>query len=108
MSEYLGIEPLPFDPPKEETAEVCGKPGHNIITHCIEEPEHEGQHTYSPVPNDAVNMSDRLEEVMRMLTETCPNYRVGDFTMPKPKCCIFHRAAQTVMEAQEILKVMQQ
>jgi len=106
VSEYLGIKPLPFEPPKEEVAEVCGRPGHNIITHCVEEPEHKGFHSYAPVPDDAELMSDKLEEVMRMLTETCPSYRVGDFVTPRPTCCIFHRAAKTVMEAQEVLRVM--
>jgi len=107
VNEYLGIKPLPFEPPKEKLAyEPCARPGHNIITHCVEEKGHEGFHSYAPVPDDHEKMSDRLEEVMRMLTETCPSYRVGDFVTPRPTCCIFHRAAKTVMEAQAVLRVM--
>ena len=109
MNKYLGIKPLPLQPTSFKEAlgyEPCARPGHNIITHCIEEKGHEGCHTYSPVPDDAVNMSDRLEPVMRMLTETCPSYRVGDFVTPRAKCCPFHDAAKTVMDAQEVLRAM--
>ena len=100
MSEYLGIKPLPH------TAEVCGMPGHNLITHCVEPKGHEGFHTYSPVPDDDEKMSDRLEEVMRLMTTSCPDYTVGDFITARPTCCIYHRAAKTIMEAQEVLRVM--
>lgn len=106
MSNYLGIKPLPLDPPKEEVAEVCGRPGHNIITHCVEEPEHDGCHTYSPVPDDAELMSDKLEEVMRLMTTSCPDYTVGDFVTARPTCCIYHNAAKTIMDAQAVLRVM--
>ncbi len=105
MSEYLGIKPLPFEPTKDAAA-VCGRPGHNIITHCIEEPEHEGCHTYSPVPDDAELMSDRLEAVMRLMTTSCPDYVVGDFITPRPRCCGYHNAAKIIMDAQEVLRVM--
>ena len=103
MSEYLGIESLPFDPPRDE---VCGRPGHNIVTHCIEEPDHEGFHTYSPIPDDHEKMSDRLEEVMRLMTTSCPDYVVGDFVTARPKCCGYHNAAKIIMDAQEVLRVM--
>ena len=103
MSEYLGIKPLPFDPSRDE---VCGRPGHNIVMHCIEEPGHEGFHTYSPVPDDAERMSDKLEEVMRLMTTSCPDYVVGDFITPRPSCCGYHNAAKIIMDAQEILRVM--
>ena len=85
---------------------VCGRPGHNIITHCIEPKGHEGFHTYSPVPDDTVKMSDRLEAVMRLLTQSCPDYTVGDFVTARPKCCVYHGAATVVMAAQEALRVM--
>lgn len=107
MSDYLGIKPLPFEPPKREKKEVyelCARPGHNIITHCIEEEGHEGTHTYAPVPDDAEKPSDRLEQVMRLLVQTCPDYQVGDFVTPKPLCCIYHAAAATVTEVQETLR----
>ena len=107
MSEYVGIKPLPLplDLPKEK-AEVCGLPGHNIITHCVESPSHEGGHTYAPVPDDAVKMSDRLEPVMRLMTTSCPDYRVGDYVTPRPTCCPYHSAAKTIMDAQEVLRTM--
>ncbi len=111
MTDYLGIKPLPDKPPShDDTANyingVCARPGHNIITHCIEPKNHEGQHTYSPVPEDAESMSDRLEGVMRLLTTSCPDYMVADFTTPKPGCCAYHKAAKVVMETQEILRRM--
>ena len=109
MSDYLGIEPLPFNPPKleeKEGYEICARPGHNIITHCVDPKGHEGFHTYSPVPDDAVKMSDKLELVMRLMTTSCPDYTVGDFVTARPTCCIYHEAAKVIMDAQEILRVM--
>ena len=107
MSDYLGIEPLPFKPPKEELAyEPCARPGHNIITHCVDPKGHEGFHTYSPVPDDHELMSDKLESVMRLMTTSCPDYTVGDFMTPRPTCCIYHEAANVIMDAQEVLRVL--
>ena len=48
---------------------------------------------YAPVPRPDDPMSDRLEEVMRVLTQSCPEWQVGDFVTPRQKCCIFHDAA---------------
>ena len=87
-------------------SDPCAKPGYNIITHCVEEKGHEGFHTYSPVPDDDEKMSDRLEEVMRLMTTSCPDYTIGDFITARPKCCIYHAAAKTIMEAQAVLRVM--
>lgn len=106
MSEYLGIEPLGLDSYEPLCHDICARPGHNIITHCVEPRGHEGSHTYAPVPEDDVNMSDKLEAVMRVLTQSCPDYVVGDFVTPRPKCCIFHEAASVVMDAQKILRVV--
>ena len=82
----------------------CGKPGLNKVTHCVEPEGHEGFHIYAPVPRPDNPMSDRLEEVMRILTQTCPDWQVGDFKTPRPKCCLFHDAAATVKEAQALLR----
>ena len=88
---------------------VCGRPGNNITTHCVEPWGHDGYHTYAPVPDaEYEKMSDRLEEVMRILTQTCPDWQVGDFKTPRPKCCLFHDAANTVIEAQTILRMLRQ
>ena len=87
-------------------SELCARPGHNIITHCIDPKGHEGCHTYSPVPDDTELMSDKLEEVMRLMTTSCPDYTVGDFVTARPTCCIYHNAAKTIMDAQEVLRVM--
>ncbi len=109
MNKYLGIKPLPLQPTsfKEAMAyEPCARPGYNLITHCIEPKGHEGCHTYSPIPDDYEKISDRLEEVIRLMTTSCPDYTIGDFVTPRPKCCPYHAAAKTIMEAQEILKVM--
>ena len=113
MSDLLQIAGVPEkSPDKPERPKpatdgtLCARPGHNIITHCIEPKNHEGQHTYSPVPEDAESMSDRLDNVMRLLTTSCPDYMVTDFTTPKPGCCAYHKAAKVVMEAQEILRRM--
>ncbi len=100
MSEYLGIKPLPHP------AEVCARPGYNLITHAVEHKAHEGCHTYSPIADGYEKISDRLGEVMRLMTTSCPDYTVGDFITARPKCCIYHRAAKTIMEAQETLRVM--
>ena len=112
MTEYLGIKPLPFEPPKQEKKEICGElcasPGYNIITHCTEAKGHEGFHTYSPIPDDAEKMSDSLEEVMRLLTQTCPDYVVGDFVTARPMCCVYHKAAATVIQAQDKLRSIKQ
>lgn len=57
MSDYLGIEPCakPAPPPNKEakqgSPDVCARPGYDIVTHCVEPKGHEGQHTYSPVPD---------------------------------------------------------
>ena len=104
--QYVGIKPLPLplDPPKE--AEVCGLPGYNIITYCVEPKYHEGCHTYAPVPDDAVSMSDKLEPVMRLMTTSCPDYVVGDYVTPRPTCCPYHEAAKVIMDAQEVLRTM--
>lgn len=107
MNKYLGIKPLPLDPPKEEPEfEPCALPGHNIITHCVEPKGHEGCHTYSPVPDDEDKMSDKLETVMRLMTTSCPDYTVGDFVTPRPTCCIYHEAAKVIIDAQAVLRVM--
>ena len=106
MSDYLGIEPLPIQLTKVDTTGLCALPGHNIITHCVETKGHEGFHSYAPVPDDAVKMSDKLEAVMRLMTTSCPDYTVGDFVTARPTCCIYHEAAQVIMDAQEVLKVM--
>lgn len=110
MTEYLGIVPLTQERPSDTagSTNICGRPGHNIITSCVEEPGHEGQHTYSPVSDNADKMSDRLEEVMRILTQSCPDYTIGDFMTPRPKCCVYHNAANTVMEAQKKLRIIKQ
>lgn len=91
---------------KDRPMTVCARPGHNLITHCVEEKGHEGCHTYAPVPDDAEKMSDRLEEIIRLLTMICHDYRADDFVTPRPACCVYHNAAKTVMDAQEILRVM--
>lgn len=60
-----------------------------------------------PLPHsESSDMSDRLEEVMRTLTQSCPDYTVGDFVTPRPKCCVYHKAAATVKEAQDLLRMM--
>lgn len=83
---------------------LCKRPGIQHPMFCIEPEGHEGCHTYGPAPDDAEKISDRLEEVMRLLTTSCPNYMVGDFSVPRPTCCIFHAAAETVMDAQKTLR----
>ena len=88
---------------------VCGKPGHNITTHCVEPKGHDGYHTYAPVPDKEYDkMSDRLEEVVHTLVRSCPDWQVGDFVTPRPKCCVFHHDAEVVMEAQTILRMLRQ
>lgn len=114
MSELLQIAGVPEKSPDKPArpkpatdGTLCARLGHNIVTHCIEPLGHEGQHTYSPIPDDAVKMSDKLDVVMRLLTQSCIDYQVGDFITPRPLCCVFHEAASVVMDAQEILRVIQ-
>ena len=113
MSDLLQIAGVPEKSPDKPArpapstdGTLCARPGHNIVTHCIEAMNHEGQHTYSPVPDDVERMSDKLESVMRLLTLSCPDYMADDFVTPRPHCCGTHKAAATVMEAQKILRVI--
>ena len=58
MSKLYAIEPCgkPAPPPNKEakqgSPDVCGKPGHNIVTHCVEPKGHKWTHTYGPVLDD--------------------------------------------------------
>ena len=84
----------------------CARPGHNILTHCVEEMDHEGSHTYAPTPEPEDKMSSDLDEVIHTLVHSCPNYMAGDVASPRPLCCPFHKAAWTVGEAQKVLRAM--
>lgn len=110
VSDLLQIAGVPEkrpDKPKPATdGTLCARPGHNIITHCVEPKDHDASHTYAPVPEDDDKMSDRLDSVMRLLTQSCPDYTVADFKVARPHHCPMHKAAATVIEAQEILRVM--
>ncbi len=113
MSDLLQIAGVPEkNPDKPERPEpstdgtLCARPGHNIITHCIEPKNHYASHTYAPVPEEEEKMSDRLDSVMRLLTQSCPDYTVADFKVARPHCCPMHKAAGVVMAAQETLRVM--
>ncbi len=53
MSDLLQIALDPnWRPPQNDGyPELCARPGYGYVTHCIGEPGHEGQHTYSPIPD---------------------------------------------------------
>ena len=64
---------------KKET--ICGQPGYNQITSCIEPKGHEGFHTYGPLPKREPKLSVELEEVKSLLIRSCPEWSpTGGFT----------------------------
>ncbi len=64
---------------------------------CIEELGHKGYHTYGPVEDTNSETVKDLDEIIRLLIDCCPEGFIN-VKQPDPRCCVFHRAATTLVE----------
>ncbi len=81
---------------------LCKHAGVQYPMFCIEPEGHEGYHLYGPLPLEEIPAAQELDWIIRLLLDGCPSGFIN-VKQPDPRCCIFHRAAATLVAIKEMM-----
>lgn len=82
---------------------LCKDAGIQYPTFCIEPEGHEGCHTYGPLPLEEIPAAQELDWIIRLLIDDGCSKGFINVKTPDPSCCVFHRAAATLVAIKEMM-----